>query len=283
MAVINGKTKVVGIIGNPVDQTLSPPMHNTAFQHLNLNWCYLPFLVEKSQVGPAVQAIKGLNLVGLNVTMPFKADVIEFLDEVEEEARIVKAVNTIHRQDDVLKGYNTDGKGFLLSLKEDAETEMKGKSVFVLGCGGAARSIAYTLAQEEAGSIAILNRTRDKAEQFAVVLRKAFPSLQIAAKSFQDKFDFLLKSADIVVNATPMGKMDLAGMPDLTSVLTERQLVCDLNSSPAISAFLKEAEKRGCQVLGGRSMLVFQGALSFKIWTRQDAPIEVMKKAIEDA
>lgn len=280
---IDGKTKVVGIIGNPIDETLSPAMHNAAFKHLNLNWCYLPFLVEEDQVAQAVRAIKGLNLVGLNVTMPFKEAVMEFLDEVEEEAKIVRAVNTIHWQNGILKGYNTDGKGFLLSLKEDAQTEVRGKDVFVLGCGGAARSIAYILAQEKAQSITILNRTKDKAEEFGAILGRNFPSLQVEARSFQDRFDFLLEGADIVVNATPMGKMDLEGMPDLVSKLADKQLVCDLTSSPAISAFLKEVKKRECRVLGGRSMLVFQGALSFKIWTGQDAPLDVMKKAIEDA
>lgn len=280
---INGKTKVVGIIGNPIEHTLSPAMHNAAFSHLNLNWCYLPFLVEKSQVARAVQAVRGLNMVGLNVTMPFKQDVIEFLDEVAGEAKIVEAVNTISRQNNVLRGYNTDGKGFILSLKEDAQMKGQAKKVFILGCGGAARSIAYALAQEGAQAITILNRTKEKAEQFGAVLKGNFSSLQVEVKSFIDRFDFLLKDADIVVNATPMGKADLAGMPDLVGKLTDRQLVCDLTSSPAVTTFLEEARKRGCQVLGGRSMLVFQGALSFKIWTGQDAPVEVMKKAIENA
>lgn len=257
-------------------------MHNAAFEALGLNWCYLPFLVEKDQISAAVQAVRALNLVGINVTMPFKKVVIPFLDEVTEEVRFVQAVNTIHHAKGRLMGCNTDGEGFVKSLKDDASFEAAGKRVFLIGAGGAARAIAHSLAKHGVLSIVILNRTIESAIEFSQVLKKKFPHLEITSKSFVNEFYSLLKDADIVINATPLGKVSLEEMPITAQSFMPGQLVCDLATLP-MTAFLEAAQGRGCQILNGLGMLVYQGAASFEIWTGLEAPLEVMWKAVRKA
>lgn len=280
--IITGKTRVVGIIGNPIEHSLSPVMQNAAFERLGLNWCYLPFLVVKEQVGAAVEAVRALNLVGINVTMPFKEAVIPFLDEVTKEAGFVQAVNTIHQAHGRLTGYNTDGEGFVRSLKDDASFETAGATVFLLGAGGAARAIANSLAKYGVSSVTILNRTVDSAIEFSQGLKKRFPHLETNPRSFKNEFYSLLKDADIVINATPLGRVSMKEMPISAGNLTPGQFVCDLATSPK-TAFLEAARERGCRTLDGLGMLVYQGAAAFKIWTGLDAPVEVMWEATRRA
>lgn len=257
-------------------------MQNAAFERLGLNWCYLPFLVVKEQVGAAVEAVRALNLVGINVTMPFKEAVIPFLDEVTEEAGFVQAVNTIHQAHGRLTGYNTDGEGFVISLKDDASFETAGATVFLLGAGGAARAIANSLAKYGVSSVTILNRTVDSAIEFGQGLKKRFPHLETNPRSFKNEFYSLLKDADIVINATPLGRVSMKEMPISAGNLTPGQFVCDLATSPK-TAFLEAARERGCRTLDGLGMLVYQGAAAFKIWTGLDAPVEVMWEATRRA
>lgn len=280
---IDGRTRVVGILGNPIEETLSPALHNAAFDHLALNWRYLPFLVQAAGLGEAVRAIRALNMAGVNVTMPFKEDVIEFLDEVDVVGEAVASVNTIVNHGGVLKGHNTDAAGFVRALIEDGDRDVAGGRGLIMGAGGAARAVAYGLAEAGAEALTIVNRTGDQAERAVGLLKGRFPALETEAAS-ANGLDLGAGDIDIVVNATPLGKEDLKGIPSsVMEAISNKSVVVDLTTTPAVTAFLKAAVARGAKVVGGRSMLVFQGALAFALWTGREAPIDVMRKAIEDA
>lgn len=276
----SGSIKVVGIMGNPIHTSLSPAMHAAAFAAQGLDdWVYLPFLVETARLPAAVEAIRALNLVGMNVTMPFKADVIRFLDEVDEEAMMIESVNTIHHRRGILAGCSTDGRGFLASL-EDLGISTAGTSVVILGAGGASRAVAHALAKAGVRQITFINRTGAKVQSFAARLKKAEPRLEVEAISFGGEATGPVRAADIVVNATPLGKESLDGLRFLVDGIGTDQVVYDLSTVSPLSALLVAAQQRGCRVFGGLGMLVHQGALSYKIWTGLDAPIEAMKRAV---
>ena len=158
---------ILGIIGYPIEHTLSPLMHNIAIKHLGLDYIYLPFEVKKENIAIAVGGLKGLGIKGINVTIPHKESVIPYLDALDDNAKFIGAVNTIKLEDDKLKGYNTDGLGFLKSLKIDAQENAKGKNIIILGAGGAARAIAVQMALEDAKSIIIANRTVERGKELA--------------------------------------------------------------------------------------------------------------------
>jgi shikimate dehydrogenase len=276
---VSGETRVCGIIGDPVTNTLSPVMHNTAFAKLKLNFVYVPFRVRRHELRKALVGSRSLGIVGLNVTMPHKTLVLRYLDEIEPTAKLVGAVNTILNDERELKGYNTDGIGALRALKENG-ISLEGRRMLLLGAGGAARSIAFSAA-EKTEKLWVLNRTANKAKELAQTLRKTFGnnvgSSPLSAKNLRDK----LEDADIIVNATSVGmspKTHESLVP--ANLLRKESCVMDIVYCPMETRLLREAKAAGAKTVSGIDMLVFQGASSFEIWTNHSAPIKVMKQAV---
>ncbi|MHB1418962.1 MAG: shikimate dehydrogenase [Bacillota bacterium] len=282
---IGSRTRVVGIFGHPVSHSMSPVMHRAAFRKLGLDYVYLPFDVFPQRVSEAVLAIRALGFHGVNVTIPHKEAVIPFLDSLSPEAKMIGAVNTIVQEDGVLYGHNTDGLGFIRSLEEEANTIPRGKTIVLVGAGGACRAIALTLASKGAKRLFIVNRTLPRAEAVAAEVNgstgvHARP-LSLDNRSLEEA----LEKADILVNTSPVGMYPHTDVEPVVpeELLNSRLLVCDLVYNPKETTLLQAAARRGCRTLSGLGMLVYQGAEAFKLWTRVDAPVDVMRAAVEDS
>lgn len=274
---ITGKTMILGLFGYPVEHTLSPYMHNAAFKSLGLDYCYLPFKVDPRHLKEAVTGIKALNMRGVNITIPHKETIIPYLDELDTEASLIGAVNTVLHAGERLIGYNTDGRGFVRSLKEEGGIEPRGKKVVILGAGGAARSIAFSLAMEGVDKIFINDTVGDKAIELSSAIRSKTSIEALYVKDLKER----IGEVDILINATPLGMKKEDPPPISPELLSKRLFVYDIIYNPPETPLLKEAKKKGAKTLRGIGMLLYQGALSFKIWTGQDPPIDIMKKAIE--
>jgi shikimate dehydrogenase len=276
---IDGSTRLVGIIGNPLDHSLSPTIHNAAFDYLGLNWCYVPLPVEEGSLAAALAGIRELRFAGVNVTMPFKTEVLPLLDEVAMFAESVGAVNTIFIDKGKLIGYNTDGRGFYTALVRDMGYEVKGRKVLVLGAGGASRSVTVSLALAGCASIVIVNRSPDRSEQLSEIILRSTPDIDVRWLSPDDNYDFVVAESDIIINATPLTTFN-GSLRVPVSMLNKNQIVCDLNYSLYQPPILQEAEARGAQVMDGKGMLLYQAAAAFEIWTGLEAPVEVMRVAL---
>lgn len=275
---INGKTKVCAIIGDPVDHSLSPVMHNAAFKKLGLNLIYVAFPVTKNELKDAVSGIKSLGLRGLNVTMPHKHAVMKHLDTVDSTAKSIGAVNTILNSQGKLTGYNTDGIGAMIALQENG-VPTEEKKMVILGAGGAAKAIAYQAAQD-VETLSILNRTKEKAEQLAKDLTKNFGKNVNSGTLSHETLKKELEDADILVNATSVGMHpDTTNSPVPSDLLKPDMCLMDIIYNPMETKLAKEAKTAGAKVVSGIEMLVYQGAAAFEIWTNCPAPVEVMKKA----
>lgn len=271
------------LIGDPIEHTVSPMIHNTAFQKLGLNYMYLAFKVKKDMLKKAIDGVKALNIRGLNVTIPHKIEVIKYLDEVDETAKKIGAVNTIVNNDGILKGYNTDGKGALMAIKESG-LDLKDKIVVIVGAGGAARAISYYVALEKPGKIIILNRTLERARKLAKDLIKETKVCCETRILEADQVRESLSDANLLINCTPVGMHpNVEETPVPKDCLRKNMTVMDIVYNPLKTGLLKNALEIGCKIINGLDMLVNQAALSFKIWTGMDAPLEIMKKVAFEA
>lgn len=270
---ISGKTKITGIFGYPIEHTLSPAMHNAAFQALGLDYCYVPFLVHPDFLGQAVQSVRALNLAGVNITVPHKEKIIPLLDHMNEEALFIGAVNTVVNNEGRLTGYNTDGRGFMESLAENGISSA-GKDILIIGAGGSARAVGYYLCQK-ANSLSIQGRTKEKAERLVQDLTR----IKSNSYHIEDLSD--LSRFQIIVNATPLGLREEDPLPVNTGSLREGQIVYDLIYKETI--LQKEASKLKCIVLNGLGMLLWQGALAFELWTGRKPDREIMRSALNEA
>lgn len=276
---VSGKTRLCGIIGDPIEHTMSPAMHNTAFARMGLDYWYVPFRVKPQDLAPAVAGIRALNLRGVNVTIPHKVTIISFLDKLDATAARIGAVNTIVNDNGVLSGYNTDGAGFLTALLE-AGVEPKGKNVVILGAGGAARAISFVLAEREA-RLVILNRQQelDWAEALAGSLSQTFSQEVTALELTDNNLKKALDTADILVNATSVGMSPNTAETLVPAGWFKSSLVVfDAVYNPIKTRLLREAEQAGASVISGIEMLVWQGALVFELWTGVKAPVALMKE-----
>lgn len=268
---ISGTTKVVGLFGYPVSHSLSPAMHNAAFEAMGIDYCYVTFPVNPKLVEQAVRAIPSLGLAGVNVTVPHKESVMRYLDRVDKEAAFIGAVNTIAiNEKGQLVGYNTDGKGFMQSLEEEG-IDVEGKRIFVIGAGGAARAICFQLCQH-ASEVIIYNRTLRRLQLLVADLAINYPNV-VGVEDFER-----IAEADIVINATPMGLKSDDPLPCEAGLLKGSQIVGDLIYKE--TAFLKEAGRKGCRTFHGLGMLLWQGVLASELWTGQSPPHEIMRKAL---
>jgi shikimate dehydrogenase len=276
---ISGKTKVCGVIGDPIEHTMSPVMHNAAFGALGLDYVYLAFRVKAEGLARAIEGMRALNIRGLSVTIPHKVAVIPFLDELDPLAEKIGAVNTIVNDAGSLRGYNTDATGFLRALK-DKGFEPGGKRVAVLGAGGAARAISFILA-ESGASLVILNRLKelDWAEALAGQISKTFKKEVKAFESDEANLKAVLGGADMVVNATSVGMSPHNDeSPVAARLLRPGMVVFDIVYNPLKTRLTTEAAAAGAETVMGLDMLVWQGALSFEMWTGRKAPVELMKR-----
>jgi len=276
---ISGRTKVCCVIGNPIEHTLSPVMHNAAFEELNLDFVYLAFRVRREELRDAIAGAKSLDFHGLNVTMPHKTAVMNHLDKLDSTARSIGSVNTILNAGGRLVGYMTDGVGAMNALKENG-VGLEGKKLLLLGAGGAAKAIAFHVAQK-AKELKILNRTVQKAEALAEVLGKKFNkkvsgnllSFELVKKELED--------ANILINATSVGMHpDVARSLVDPSWLRPDLCVMDIIYNPLETKLAKDAKSVGAKVVSGIEMLVYQGAASFEIWTNHPAPVKAMREAV---
>jgi shikimate dehydrogenase len=276
--IISGKTRVCGVIGDPIEHTLSPIMHNAAFKALKLDFAFLAFKVKVADVEKAVSGMRTLGIHGLNVTMPHKSAVINYLDEVDQAAKAIGSVNTILNKDGRLFGFNTDGVGALQALRENG-VEPRGKKVLLLGAGGAARAIAYTLARE-ADELVILNRTAKQAAELANLLKQTFDRKVVADTLSPNAIKDTLQDSDVLINATSVGMKPNANQtPVAFEWLRPDLAVMDIVYNPVETKLAKDAKAAGAKVVSGFEMLIYQGAASFEIWTGHSAPVEVMRHA----
>jgi len=276
--VVSGKTKVYAVIGDPIEHSLSPAMQNAAFEASKLDYVFLGFKVKSAEVGSAISGVRALGIQGLNVTMPHKNAVIRFLDEVDQTAKLLEAVNTVKNENGKLCGFNTDGVGALGALKANG-VEPKGKKVVLLGAGGAARAVAFALAKE-ADELSILNRTLVSAAELADLLKQEFDANVIAYALSPLAVKANVADADLLINATSVGMKPNAKQTLVAPEWFKPDLaVMDIVYDPIETKLAKDAKAAGAKVVSGVEMLIYQGAASFEIWTGCSAPVEVMRKA----
>ncbi|HAA89345.1 MAG: Shikimate dehydrogenase [Thermoanaerobacterales bacterium 50_218] len=282
--VITGKTRVYGLFGDPVGHSLSPLMQNTAFAFYDFPCCYVPFQVKREDLSVAVASIRALGMGGVNITIPHKEKVLAHLDQVDKEAELIGAVNTVVNRDGLLVGYNTDGAGFIRSLQEEAGFDPEGKKVVLLGAGGAARAVAFALALRGIGFLWIFNRTPARAQLLAQDVAEKTGCQTIGAGLEAELVRNALEQAQLLVHASPVGMYPHHDEEPLIDplLLPPEVLVCDLVYNPPRTRLLSGAAERGCRVLSGLGMLVYQGALAFELWTGKKAPVSLMRSVLEE-
>ena len=276
-------TSTVGIIGYPLRHSISPAFQQAGFDFYGMDVRYLSWETLPEDLPRRMEALRSANVLGANVTVPHKEAVGTYLDRAAEASKRTGAVNTIVNRDGVLEGHNTDATGFLRALKEDGGFYASGKRVLLLGAGGAARAVAYALADAGVASLTVANRTVERGQRLVASLglgegSEAIP-LEYAALSAR-------KGWDLVVNCTTLGMRGGAGeeeSPLPGDLIPSHALVCDLVYNPQETPLLREARKAEARALGGLPMLVYQGAESFLLWTGRDAPLQVMFQAARKA
>jgi len=279
----NYKFELLGVLGLPVAENPTCVMQEAAFAALGLQWRYLTIEVKPDALPDAIRGVRALGMRGVNLTIPHKVAVMPLLDEISRDAGIIGAVNTVRRVGDRLMGENTDGKGFLRGVREEAGIDPKGKNILVLGAGGAARAITVELALAGAGRILVWNRSVERGEALVRDLKQ---------RTSADAHFVPWRGAcaigaevDILVNATSIGLFpEVNAMPevDLNNARGDL-LVCDVVPNPPETRLIKTARTRGLKVLTGLPMLVYQGAIGFEMWTGKKAPEQAMRRALEKA
>jgi len=275
---ISGKTKICGVIGNPIQHTLSPTIQNSAFNHLNLDFIFLAFKVKTAELEMAIQGMRSLDIHGLNVTMPHKNMVINYLDEIDSTVESLNSANTIVNKKGRLLGFNTDGIGAVKALQENG-VDLSSSKVVLLGAGSAGRAIAFSIA-DKVEDLIVLNRDITKAKNLELNLKLKFNKNIHHGALSQDSIQKNLRSSDLLINATNVGmgpnsKLSIVNPKLLTSDLT----VMDIVYNPLETKLLSDAKIVGAKTINGLEMLIYQGAASFELWTGRKAPIEIMKLA----
>jgi shikimate dehydrogenase len=269
---LSARSKFIIIVGDPVSHSLSPAMHNAAYEKLSIDdqFVYLGANVKVNNLKEVILAMRVMeNFHGLTCTIPHKVEVLKYLDWVDEKAKKIGAVNTVVKKNGLLCGYNTDWLGAVIPLEKI--TSLKGKKVLVLGAGGAARAIVYGL-KEKGALVYILNRTLEKAKNLA----KEFKAKVLNFNRQKEVSNF-----DIIINATSVGMEPLVNeTPINPSFLKKNQIVFDIVYNPKETKLLKEAKKKGAKIIFGFEMLLYQGVAQFEIYTGKKAPIEVMREVL---
>ncbi|NIP30830.1 MAG: shikimate dehydrogenase [Candidatus Dadabacteria bacterium] len=279
---IKATTKIYGIFGHPVSHSLSPVMHNSAFEELGLDCVYVALDIDPANVSHAVESIRFLNLYGINVTIPHKQAVIPYLDEISDEARLIGAVNTIKNEKGVLRGFNTDVGGVLRAMKENVNYSPEGTTALLVGAGGAARAVICGLCLNNAKKIYLVNRTLEKAENLSSEFLNNFSSIEIIPIELNDSASVAqaLKYSDILINSSSAGMENNNPLDLPIEKLNKDSVVYDLVYKPMITPLVEAAREHGYKAESGLSMLLYQGVEAFEIWTGKDAPVEIMREAL---
>ena len=275
---LTGATRVVGVFGWPVRHSLSPPMHQAAFDALGLDWVYVPFAVTPERLATAVRALPALGMAGTNLTIPHKEAALALVDEIDPEARAIGAVNTITvLEDGRLHGMNTDADGFLESLRMDGGFDPAGQSVALVGTGGAGRAMAFALARGGVSVLRLINRTVEKAERLKADLRAygAPCSIEVVQRDSAEERD-VLRRTDLLVNATSLGLRPGDALPADPALLPPAAAVYDAVYRPLETPLLLAAKARGLRTIPGLGMLARQGARSFERWTGRRPDVDLM-------
>lgn len=278
---LSGKSKTCAVIGDPVEHSMSPAMHNAAFKEIGLDWVYVALRVRAEKLAAAIEGVRAFDMPGINVTIPHKIQVIPLLDGLNPLAEKIGAVNTVVNENGVLTGFNTDASGFLRALTENG-IRPEGTSGVILGAGGASRAISFALANTRVAPV-ILNRASglERAKQLAATVSKTTGTETIALELNRGNLTDALKKADILVNSTSVGMS-----PDTENSLVPAELlrpdlvVYDIVYNPVKTRLLREAEAAGAATVSGVDMLVWQGAVAFELWTGKKPPVDIMKKVV---
>ena len=273
---------LTGVFGHPVAENPTVLMMEAGYKAVGLdNWKYLTLEISPEKLKEAISCLRTFNMKGIHLTIPHKVAVLEYLDEISSVAKTMGAVNTVHNIDGKLVGENTDGKGFMESLRKDANINPKGKKVIILGAGGAARAISVELAFAGVDSITIVNRNSKRGEELVQLLSES-TTLSVDYVPWESILS-ISSNLDILVQATSIGLYPNRDKPNINyNSLQSGILVCDVVPNPPQTMFLKEVTRCGCKTLDGLGMLVYQGALAFTMWTGKTAPIREMRQALID-
>ena len=281
---ISGHTRLLALLGSPVDHSGSPAMYNYSFDRLGIDYAYVAFDVKENQMPPAIEAMKLFNMRGCNVTMPCKTAAVALMDELSPAAALIGAVNTIVNEDGRLIGHNTDGIGFVQNLKEHG-VDVKGKKLTIAGGGGAATAVQCQCALDGAKEITIFNKKDaffERTLATAEKIKNAVPGIVVNLYDIDDvaKMTEEIKDSDIFVNATVVGMKpmdDMSVVKDI-SAFHDNLVVCDVVYNPIETKLLREAKAAGCKCVGGKGMLLWQGVAAFKLYTGQDMPVDEVKE-----
>ncbi len=279
---IDAKTRLCLLLGDPVDHSLSPLIHNAGFKALNLNYVYLASPVDEPELGAAVAGLRALSMAGANVTSPYKKKVLPYLDSLSEEAGIIQSVNTIVNQDGLLHGTTTDGPGFLNSLQQTAPGFHSDQTIMLFGAGGAARALAYTLARNGAKEIFVVNRTPDRGEALADLLRSSTPlrncsTLPLAA----EKIIPVLPLCDLFIYSLPSDSDEIITALENSGHIFQNSRFFDLRYQQKETEVMRTFARSGAKAHNGLGMLLWQAALAFELFTGQKAPRAEMQEALD--
>lgn len=282
--------RYIGLIGYPVKYSISPFFQQAALDYYELDICYEAWETLPGELEETVSRLRHPQNLGANVTVPYKESVLPLLDEIDEVASLIGAVNTIVKRDDRLEGFNTDAHGFIQALREQGNFEPESKQAIILGAGGAARATSFALMQEKAGSLTILNRTLERAEALADSLRSCQASSGLETKIVVLPWSTVnmpgtFEHCHLVVNCTTIGMKHSPGegkSPLSLETIPSTALVYDLIYNPSPTPLLQLAQRAGANILGGLPMLVYQGVASFELWTQRKAPVDIMLKKAEE-
>jgi len=284
---IQGTTRLIGLIGTPIKHSLSPHMHNSAFEKTGQDYAYLCLEVGKEGLKQAIDALKLFNAKGSNITFPNKQEVIQYLDEISEDAKIIGSVNTITIDDETkkIKGYNTDGRGFVASI-EELKIDYKGKKVVVLGVGGAGRAIAVQLAYDGVGELIIKDIDEALMKEVKETINNGIQNCKVKLIGDEEALKEELKEAVLLINATPLGMKGRDNMCAISSaeVLNNtKAFVYDIVYEPRETKLMKYAKEKGLQTINGVNMMLWQGALAYKIWLGEDMPLDYVRGELFEA
>lgn len=278
---VTGRTRLFGIIGHPVSHSLSPIMQNRAFEALKLDCLYLPLDVAPNQLKTVLRGLGVLGFHGFNVTIPHKQSIVKSLHRLSREARLIGAVNTIQIHQGKWIGHNTDGRGFVQAYQAEIGQSFCGKRVLLLGAGGAARAVATQLLIEKVGCLLISNRTAVRAQSLKRFLKMNFRNRKIENVLLKkNDLVHIRDKVDVIVNATSVGMIKKDKSPVPPGVIRPNHIVCDLVYQPSVTALSRESREVGAKVMNGVGMLLYQGALAFKIWTGKPPPLKAMRAAL---
>ncbi len=282
MKSITTATNLYVLLGYPLGHTVSPPMHNLAFTDLSMDSCYFPVEVSPENLGTVFKGLSKMNVGGMNVTIPHKIQIMEYLDELDPVAATIGAVNTIRFIDGKAKGYNTDGEGFIQSLEEETDMSVEGKSFYIVGCGGASRAISMTLAFKGAEKIYLSNRTESKAVTLAEEINsKIRPCAKVVSTQKIDQ-KTALETSHVVINSTSIGMHPhIDELPLDGSLLHSSHIVADIVYNPRETKLLQLAKNKGCTTVPGLGMLIYQGVAAFRLWTGVEPPVEKMQEKVQ--